>query len=287
MFSQAVPVYYASLGVYSFLAIKHNFHQERFKWIEKWIHAIAHMLPLVLCSVVTASESFNRRGTGCFIAASPFLCEKEGSDEECERGGTLSDVFIGVFAFGNIIMYLIVPPLAMLLVACSMRRTIKEAEVSVGMRQILVTARKQMMQDVMKQISLYLVAFWLTYILPLANGVHEKVTGSPDVNLMIVANCVSSLQGAIITLVYFSLQRMTNSSRRLASLGLTNETDRRKNQLTVSKIRNTAESREAVADTSDDSEDERAGFFIFDGRPSEDSPWAKYLEELVDEEEEQ
>ncbi|KAL7512580.1 hypothetical protein ACHAXN_009597 [Cyclotella atomus] len=95
LFSQTVAVYYASLGVYSYFAIKNNFKQEQFKWIEKWIHLVAYVLPTILCSVVTVHESFNPRGTGCFIAASPFLCEKDHENIDCDRGGMMSDVFIG------------------------------------------------------------------------------------------------------------------------------------------------------------------------------------------------
>ena len=282
MFSQAVPVYYASLGVYSYLAIKSNFKQEKFQWIEKWVHAVAVITPLALCSVVTANESFNPRGTGCFIASSPYLCEKDASNEECKRGGTLSDLFIGIFAFGNVILYLIVPLIAMLLIGLWIKRTIKEAENSVGMRQLLVSARKQMMQDVMKQIGLYLICFWLTYICPLANGVHEVIIGAPNVTLLIIGNCILSLQGAILTTVYFSLQRITSSSKRLAKLapGIANEKKRREDQLTVSKIRTTAETREEIIieeSINEESENDHCAFFIFDGAPSDDSPWAKYL----------
>jgi hypothetical protein len=280
MFSQMVAVYYASLGVYSFFAIKNNFKQEDFKWIEKWIHSMAWVPPTILCSVVTAHESFNPRGTGCFIAACPFLCEKDGDDDtECDRGGHLSDVFIGIFAFGNIILYLIVPPLAMMLIGCQIKRAVKEVETSVGMKRILVSARKQMMQDVMKQVGLYLLAFWLTYFLPMANGIVEVVTGAPDVNLLIIGNCVSSFQGAILTMVYFSLQRMTNASKRLPEFnpGLV---ERRKHHITVSMIRNNAEARDAIvtsATASEESQDRRCTFFIFDGTPSDDSPWAQFL----------
>lgn len=285
MFSQSVAVYYASLGVYSFFAIKNSFKQESFRWIEKWIHLAAFVFPFTLCTVVTAHKSFNPRGTGCFIAASPYLCEKV-DEEECERGGTLSDVFIGIFAFGNIILYLIVPPLAMMLIGCWIKRTIKEAEQSVGMRQIIVSARKNMMQDLMKQIGLYLLAFWLTYICPMANGIVEAVTGAPLVNLMIIGNCMSSLQGAILTAVYFPLQRMTSGPKRLGQLapGLEENQERRKDHLTVSKIRSTAESREAFDDTVDDDSENQCAFFIFDGTPTEDSPWAIYF---VDEDNEE
>lgn len=167
MFSQAVPVYYAS---YSYLAVKSNYKQDKFQWIEKWVHAVAFITPLTLCSVVAANDSFNPKGTGCFIASSPFLCENEGSHEKSKRGGTILDLFIGIFAFGNVIMYLIVPPLAMLLIGRWIKGTIQEAENSVRMRQLLVSARKQR----------------LTYICPLANGVHELITGAPNVTLIFI-----------------------------------------------------------------------------------------------------
>jgi hypothetical protein len=164
----------------------------------------------------------------------------------------------------------------MLLIGRWIKRTIKEEETSVGLRKILVSARKQMMQDVMKQIGLYLLAFWSTYILSMINGVLEKITGAPDANLLIIGNCMSSLQGAILTMVYFSLQRMTNVSKRFPKNPRL--TERRKHHITVSMIRNNAAARDAMSDgtVDEESEDEQCTFFIFDGAPSDDSPWGTY-----------
>ena len=46
----------------------------------------------------------------------------------------------------------------------------------------------------------------------------------------------------------------------------------------MSQVRTTAELREAMDEiTNDKSKSEPCSFFIFDGAPSDDSPWAKYL----------
>jgi hypothetical protein len=281
MFNYVVPVYYASLSIYSFLAVKNNFRQEEYIWIEKWIHAVAYIVPLTLCLIVLVKDSFNPRGTGCSIAASPLGCERDPA-VQCVRGGILSDVLIVVLAFGNVVIYLIIPPMAMVLMGCWIKRTSKDAETSEGLRQLQISARKQMMQDVRKQISLYLISFWITYICPLANAVIEKATGSPDTTLLIVGNCLSALQGCIVTMVYFTLQRMSNASMQLNALACADDVvERRKKHLTVSKIRTTVESKDQAMVDNHEEVPQGASFIfsIFDGTPTDDSPWAKYIDQ--------
>lgn len=281
MFTYVVPVYYASLSICSFLAVKNNFRQEKYEWIEKWIHSVAYTLSLSLCLVVLAKDSFNPRGTGCFIASSPFGCERDPA-VQCVRGSVLSDVLILVLAFGNVVIFLIIPSVAMVLMGHWIKKTSKDADTSDGLRQLQISARKKMMQDVRKQISLYLVSFWIAYICPLANGFVEIATGSPHTTLMIIGNCLSAFQGSVVAMVYFTLQRMTNAPTQLTALTYTSDiAERRKQHLTVSKIRTTVESRDpALGDNLEEVPQHGSFiFFIFDGTPTDDSPWAKYIDQ--------
>lgn len=280
MFGLTIAIYYASLSIYSFFAVKNNFRQEKFQWIEKWIHGVACVIPFVLCCFTLANESFNPYGCGCFLANYPLGCE-HNSDVECLRGGIESNALLDAFAIGNLLLFLVVPPSALILVACWIRRTSKESPVSVGISQVRAAAQKQMRHDVMKQMSMYLASFWFVYIFSFIGGVTERANnGEPNTDILIISSCCLALQGVIIATVYFTLQKMVNSSQRLPTLLRASVlARRRKGQLTVSVIRNNAETSDSnMVEVGNEPEETDYGrFFIFDGTPSDGSPWAKYF----------
>ena len=50
----AFPFYYASFSVLALVSVKNNFKEEEYAWIEKWIHLLAYVPPLifVICATV-------------------------------------------------------------------------------------------------------------------------------------------------------------------------------------------------------------------------------------------
>jgi hypothetical protein len=43
----AFPFYYASFSVLALVSVKHNFKEEEYAWMEKWIHLLAYVPPLI------------------------------------------------------------------------------------------------------------------------------------------------------------------------------------------------------------------------------------------------
>ena len=70
MFAMTVAIYYGSLILQAFMGIKHNFKEEKYRWIEKYIHLFAFLFPLALSTVVAATENFNPYGSRTFISMS-------------------------------------------------------------------------------------------------------------------------------------------------------------------------------------------------------------------------
>jgi len=64
MLIMTVAWYYASLALQAFMGIKHKFNEEEYRWIEKYIHLLAFILPLALATVVAATENYNPSGGG-------------------------------------------------------------------------------------------------------------------------------------------------------------------------------------------------------------------------------
>ena len=60
----AVVIYYGSLILQAFMGIKHNFKEEEYRWIEKYIHLFAFLFPLALSTGVAVTENFNPAGSG-------------------------------------------------------------------------------------------------------------------------------------------------------------------------------------------------------------------------------
>lgn len=85
MLQMVVPTYYGALSLQAFMGMKNKYQEEKYQWIEKYIHTIAYLIPAALCSVVAATENFNPNGAGCALTKAPRGCEADPF-VECTRG---------------------------------------------------------------------------------------------------------------------------------------------------------------------------------------------------------
>mmetsp|Transcript_3276 Transcript_3276/g.5157 ORF Transcript_3276/g.5157 Transcript_3276/m.5157 type:complete len:222 (-) Transcript_3276:104-769(-) len=160
--------------------------------------------------------------------------------------------------------------------------------VSRGMTIVRDRARKEMMQRVYFQVSLYLFSFWSTWVISIASRALRLITGDPVYNLLILSNCIWSLQGFVFMVVYFTLQKMGGG---LEGESLSNNiwqsfSVRRGHRLTVRDIRSSAQRIESVTESTNDLPEQSFSFHVFDGVPDPDSPWAMFFDEDDDSENE-
>ena len=85
MTMMAVPTYYGSLSLQAFMGITNNFKEEKYQWIEKFVHIVAWCLPCTISIVFAATENFNPYSSGCYISKAPQGCETD-PDVTCQRG---------------------------------------------------------------------------------------------------------------------------------------------------------------------------------------------------------
>ncbi|KAL9188855.1 hypothetical protein ACHAXT_011345 [Thalassiosira profunda] len=284
MYVLVVPFYYASLSLQAYLAIKHNFREQKYKWVEKWIHVVAYTIPLALASTAAATENINPGGSGCTYSKAPRGCEGN-PDVECTRGEDI-DIVVYIFVFGQIALYFILPPIGAVAMYRVINKLQKEIEKSRGMQRIRASAKKQMWNCFAWQMGLYLLSFWGTFVLVLVHFVHRTISGTNNYNLNILANCIISLQGFVMAMVYFTLDRMGQRKRkRLAEGSLpenaTSARSQTRRELTVDEIRSNARTKSEAESSATDGEEDYT-FNIFDGTPSPDSPWAKYIDQDSD-----
>ncbi len=279
----SVASYYASLSICSYVSVKHKFREEKYTWTEKWIHLTCIIPSLIACIWLSATENINPSGSSCFAAAYPAGCQSDSS-VPCERGGGegFAVIVIGTI---SVIVYFIVPPCSMLAVYILVRKFEQEYHSSKkGMKQIVEAARKHMLRDVLMQISLYLFAFWATYIISLIQYVVLTVTGELSYNLLIVSNAIACSQGFIVMLVYFHLQRRTRREKvddlppPPVCVGRNRDSDVRMIRTRATSM--IADGNNVVVEscTPAKPDDISRAFNIFDGTPDESSPWAKFID---------
>jgi len=269
------------------MAIKNNFKEEKYGWIEKWVHLAAICVPCVLASIVAARENFNANIGGCFLTKAPLGCELD-PNMECQRGMGIRYLEL-VVGLGLLLLYSVFPPSVMISLYCWIGKVQKKMEGSRGMIKVRETARKRMMQNVAWQISLYLVSFWSTWVFGIITSAYRILTREKvPYDLSILARCMYAFQGFILAMVYFTLQRRGKSKVDIESASTMNQISAPSNspgqkfQTNISYIREHAEikikSEPGVAED-DIMEEKRYDFNIFDGAPDEDSPWARFIDQ--------
>ena len=170
------------------------------------------------------------------------------------------------------------------------------------MQLIRESARREMMSSVAKQISLYLLAFWSTFVLSLIHFAYQIISdGELLYDLLIIANCIFAFQGFIFMIVYFELERigtpkvepflqserMTRLTQNISVSG--ERTGRLINgqHPTVRDIRSNAKRKTENGSEEVISSRRRSSlvFNIFDGTPDAESPWAQFIDPDSDDDE--
>ncbi|KAL9186397.1 hypothetical protein ACHAXT_005635 [Thalassiosira profunda] len=211
------------------------------------------------------------------MAKAPRGCEGN-PDVPCERGQDVA-VVLYIFGLGQIALYFIFPPAFALAMYCGIKKLEKSLEDSRGMQRIRVSAKKIMWKSVARQVALYLLSFWGTFLPTCIHFAYKTITGLPIYNLHIFANCIFSLQGFIMAAVYFLLERMGRRQQVYCLPTTASSSAGPRRELTVKDIRLSAMSKSQNGCS--DVEGEEAYHFnmnIFCGTPDPNSPWAKYIE---------
>ena len=118
-------------------------------------------------------------------------------------------MYVLLVGLTQVFLYFIFPPAVVIAMYCWIRRVHNKMIKSRGIQKVMETARKKMMMNITKQISLYLLAFWFTFVLGLIHNAYQIISGGGMLyNLLIVANCVYSLQGFVFMIVYFTLEKL-------------------------------------------------------------------------------
>jgi len=85
-------LYYGCFSVFSYTAISTSFQHQQYRWIEKYIHSVVHLVPLVAALVLLCDDGYHNSGYG-FCApmdGTPIGCESSfNPDVVCVRSPSL------------------------------------------------------------------------------------------------------------------------------------------------------------------------------------------------------
>lgn len=269
IFFLAFPFYYASLSVYAYLALKNNFQEEKYVWIEKWIHMGAYALPLAVGIAGLVKGWFHSALAFCRNDLH-VTCDFD-EDPDCQSKHAISTVSAFVVIVG---IELSIGTLTIIVLLCTFEKIQRKHDAAVGVTRMVESLRRARYKAVAWQTGLYLLSFWFGYAPKIADRLIRITTGRISYDLNIVSNCVFAFQGFTIMAIYFVLQQQ--SHREHVQVLPAPAISPRHHQ-TVSKIRENAAKPRRQSSTLGNSV--RYSFHIFDGAPAEDSPFRQYFED--------
>ena len=193
--SLCAPFYYVLLSLYSFLAVWHNFHLERYLWVEKWIHVGVHLFPVGSAVYLLSLQAYNQPGevpgTTCWIDSLPFGCGDQHADTlPCTRGPQHISQVAGIFAGLPVLFILVFPAVVMGALYLQVRR---------HQARICLPA-----QAVAQQATVYLAALYWTYALTIIGySLGWKADKGTGFGLRITGTVIMNLFGFWILLIYY------------------------------------------------------------------------------------
>lgn len=255
----SMVLYYASLSIYSFYGVLHNFDPRRYLWVEKWIHISVHIIPVSIAMYYVSVEAFNNFGLGfCYVANAPLRCLY--SEVTCERGPSLQQ-FKTVLLFGSILLetlYLLFPTVMMMIIFIAVKK--KEAK-------LFITTNAVIQQSIV-----YLFPLYLMIVLLLSGQVsliYSKTPSDQPKAWKIIQQTTFPLFTLwnLVTYFYFSFERCNRccSSSSDFKNSSTNIFQSQEITLQEDPLSSLATTRTTIAKKKEKKSRSKMSFNIFDG----------------------
>lgn len=214
-FGLTVPTYYIALAIVSIMAIKHDFKEEKYKYIEPLIHATAFGWVIIMCTIGLTTNSFHPAGAICWINSYPPGCEST-SAYKCKH---YVPSYYRAMAAGWTIACFIIGPLLMVRVYFTLRERgnkMRQSATNEG-QEVMAKFHEQRSKIVAMQGSLYVLALILTYIFSMISRMIEWKTGSIHFETLILGIICNALQGFWNMIVYVLLRNSAKTAFPISS----------------------------------------------------------------------
>ena len=267
--TMAIPLYYTSLSIYCYVAIKEDFQNEKIAWIEPWIHFLIHLYLIISVIIPLVTKNINPNGPVCWIQSYPRSCGRD-NDLPCIRGdGKRAHLYLLILGGAPIFVMLGI----ILFTMFSIYRIQKQKDTSrhLGKLKILAKAKKIRSTIAARQASMFTMAFIISYSLNFAHNFMMNIHGSINYALWIAGATALPLQNVVFSLVYFWIQGQPTDIRFGFEKSYTARLKERLQEKTEGDTKTSGE------ESSDQHETGRRSYTIFDGTVTSSSPWSAFL----------
>mmetsp|Transcript_28464 Transcript_28464/g.42266 ORF Transcript_28464/g.42266 Transcript_28464/m.42266 type:complete len:356 (-) Transcript_28464:121-1188(-) len=251
LFDSAALFYYAALGIYSFLSVHYDFSTQKLIFFERAIHFAVFLWPIVTSVVGIVKNLYTPGGSWC---------------------STHSSIQWQWIMFGiPLLLAMFISIVSLGLLYWAIKNKMRRGENLTGKQLFLDEHRQKKSWAVLKQASVYLAAFCVSYLLSIVSiAVHTEL-GMAHLTLQVISNAIIPLHGFIYVLMYIRLLRLGESNFRVSdtshrSLSLVSGT---KNNFEMQSTNNKKESLFS-ADMSDDDKWEVFGVYVGGSDDEED-----------------
>lgn len=232
-FSISSVFYNSALSLYYLLVIQCGWSEERFRFLERWIHFISISWGLITAIISLSLKLYNPANWDCWIAPLPGNCTQSfrmGKDDEqsvpCVRGDNAT-IFQWAFFFAPLWVAILFVTVAMISVYYNVRfkemnmlrprplsmHTKSRSENESVDSSLKTVEREQCLtytRQVFEQSVMYVGAFYCTWFFPTLTRIIQLVQTSsqnagesiPDVIILLSGICIP-IQGALNATVYF------------------------------------------------------------------------------------
>ena len=84
--SSTAVFYYGSFSVYSFVGVLHNFEKSKYMWVEKYIHILVHIYPIVSAIYILSRIGFTDSSHGfCYLDNASRICDDDLTDVPSDK----------------------------------------------------------------------------------------------------------------------------------------------------------------------------------------------------------
>jgi len=202
----ASSVYYASLSLYSFVAILNDFKEARILWIEKWIHFTAIAVSPLITVFFLVKKLYN---------PTQFLCSVGLSKTQVQ------DINFSESTFNYLDLTFNCAPCALMLILSTImtvalwfteKQKKKLNHELCGKKKILEDARRMKSKAVAMRTLLYLIIFYASSICEFVSR-HYRNGRRINYFAAIALLLLVPLQGFFIAVVYFLIQKRCKQNR--------------------------------------------------------------------------
>ena len=282
--SSTLASYYLLLSVFAFHSVRNNFDETWFRKFELRVHLSIYIIPTIITVIAVTNDFINPAMNQCYIASYPPGCYLDDKFGKCIRGGPWFKSFAFICLVLNCLSFLISIILFIGLIFSVRRKEQINAKLIEekfetmfrGKQLFREKARQKKSRVILQQASIYAMMYLFLFMVPTFIKVPFvfRKEESPF-GCVIVIMLFISLSGCINLIVYLLLLKRKQDPTYISTLPPLR--DRIYLSPSQEKALNTPEE---VSKSCLD----RPEFSIFDGRNPSDSPWAQFIDDYSDDE---